>query len=167
LAVWVIVTTTSAAARSTQQDAPLLRRRVLENGVQHDDRRYGQRIHDRQDVDAVGTAVDAVLVLDDDHVEAVEAAYGGARAVRGAVHQVRYHVRAGRELGIVNHPDDAERTRPELQVPDQSGAERRQAALRRRIGAEHPDGRRAGPGCGLEAQLRGLVNGADRHVRFS
>ena len=30
-----------------QQDAPLPVR-VLENGMQHDDRRHGQRIHDRQ-----------------------------------------------------------------------------------------------------------------------
>ena len=126
-----------------QQDVPLRRRRVLKDGVQHDDRRHRQRIDDPQDVDPVRAAVDAVLVLDDHHVEAVEVTDGGTGTVRGAVHQLRHHLRAGSRLGLVDELHHAERPRRELHVLDESGTERRQAALGRRVGADHADRGRA------------------------
>jgi hypothetical protein len=113
------------------------------------------------------TATDRISTTKRVPDDTTEAAYGRVRAVRGAVHQMRHHVRAAPELGIIHYPDNTERTRREVQVLYESRAERRQAALGRRIGAEHPDAGWAGPGRGVETHLRELVNGADRHVRFS
>jgi hypothetical protein len=52
-------------------------------------------------------------------------------------------------------------------VLDESSAERRQTALRRWIGAQHPDGGRTGAVRGFEAELGGLMSSAGRHVEFS
>jgi hypothetical protein len=154
-------------SEEAEQDVPLPGRRIPEDGVQHDDRRNGQRVQDGQDVDAVGAAVDAVLVLDHHRVEAVEATYGGTRAVRETVDQMRHHVPVVPEHGIVDHPHDTERTRATAQVLDESRAERGQTALGRWTGAQHPDGSRTGVVRGFVAELCGLVGSARRHVRFS
>ena len=124
--------------------------------MQHDDRRHRQRVDDPQDVDAVRPAVDAVLVLDDHHVEAVEATNRSAGTVRGTVHQLRHHIRTGPRLDLVDHLHHSERPRREVQVLDESGTERRQAALRRRVGADHADRGRSRRSCGGTAYLRGF-----------
>ena len=146
-----------------QQDVPLPFDGVLEDGVHHDDRRHRHRVDDLQDVDAVRAAVDAVLVLDDHHVEAVEATDGGADTVRGAVHQLRHHVVTGLRRRLVDHLHHAERPRGELQVPDERRAERRQAALGRRVGADHADRGRSRVRCGGTADPCGGMDGTDRH----
>ena len=60
----------------------LLRCRVFEHRVGDDDGRHAQRLHDLDDLVAVGAAVDAVLVLDDRDVAAVEQ-FGGGSCGRG------------------------------------------------------------------------------------
>jgi hypothetical protein len=58
------------------EDRLLQRRRGGEHGVQDHDRRDGQVAQQRQHLVAVVTGVDAVLVLDDRHVEAVQCVRG-------------------------------------------------------------------------------------------
>ena len=58
--------------RDLLQHRTLVRRRVFENSVRNDDRRDSQAVDDVDHFVTVGTAVDAVLVLDDGDVALVE-----------------------------------------------------------------------------------------------
>ena len=60
--------------RDLLEHRTLVRRRVFEDRVRYDDRRDPQRADDVNHLVAVGTAVDAVLVLDDRDVTLVEQA---------------------------------------------------------------------------------------------
>ncbi len=71
-AVCVIVTTALAASMTSLEDHALPCRGSRQHGMQDHDARHAQRFKQRNDVLAVGPAVDAVLVLHDRDIEAVE-----------------------------------------------------------------------------------------------
>src|SRR5258706_7291446 len=77
------------------EDHALPWRGVGQHRMQDHDGRYEQRFEQRDDVLAVGPAVDAVLMLDDHHVEAVKYLCRRCRARGGAVHEVM-NARAGK-----------------------------------------------------------------------
>ena len=64
---------------------PLVRRRVRDHGVGDHDRRHDEGVQHGEHLVAVGAAVDAVLVLDDRHVGAIEHVDGRGDAVRRGV----------------------------------------------------------------------------------
>src|SRR5581483_7529336 len=80
------------------QHLSLVRGRVDEHGVEHDDDRGGEPVQDGQDLVAVGAAVDAVLVLDDHGVEAVEDGGGLCFTARGGGDELMDDVGAGTPL---------------------------------------------------------------------
>ena len=110
-------------------------RRIFEHRVSDDDRRDAQSGHDLDDFVSVGTAVDAVLVLDDGDVALVEQ-LGGCRDGRSrAVDELADDVGL---LGDVTVGDahDADVGASGCQSVGQRRAEGRQAARCRRVGAE-------------------------------
>jgi hypothetical protein len=113
-------------------------RRIDEDGVEDDDDRNGEPLQDGEDLVAVGPAVDAVLVLDDDGVEAVE---NGGRlrfAARRAGDEVMHDLGSDAALEPVDHPNHADVAagRPRLQFPRQGGGEGGQPAFGGRVGGQ-------------------------------
>jgi hypothetical protein len=123
------------------EDRALPRGRLREDGVQHHDARHPQRVEQRHEVLAVEAAVDAVLVLDNRDIEAVQHLERGRRAPAGPVHEVMHDLGPGPRQGLpgpglVENADHACVIAWPAQVSEQRGAEGREPALRRRIGAE-------------------------------
>ena len=109
--------------------------RIFEHRVSDDDRRDAQTGHDLDDFVSVGTAIDAVLVLDDGDVALVEelggCRYGRSRAVDELADDVGL-------LGDVTVGDahDVDVGASGCQSVRQGRAKGRQAARCRRVGAE-------------------------------
>ena len=125
-----------------------------QHGVQHGDDRHPYPVQHFQHLRAVRPAVDAVLVLDDRHVEAAQRRRDRRGRLGVAVRQLGHDLRRDRKRPFTaDHLHDrGGRPGPGLiQVPHQRGAERRDAALRGRIGAEHS---KIGHGSGLSRKGR-------------
>ena len=126
-----------AVAGELDEDHALALGRRGEDGVEHDDRRDRQRSYDVQDVDAVGAAEDAVLVLDDRDIAGVQAR--GRRPGTGRViaHPLLADLAWEPGLDRVHHGHDLDHVVDTAQRVDEGRAERCEPALRGRIGAEH------------------------------
>ena len=153
-AVSVITITSSAWPQSVSRTCCLVRGRLREHRVQGDDERLRQLLGERQDVFAVAAAEDAVLVLQQHHVD-VPADRGCAPHVRSRrVFLARSSPRlqaavAGRLVDDHNLRDSLDIVEPDQRSPD-IGRKRSDSASTRRIGR---DDRRAHP-CGRAANLK-------------
>ncbi len=121
----------------------LLQHRLLpgcgtaQHGVQDDDARHPQPAHQPQHVRAVGAGVDAVLVLDDRDVVAVEGVGGSPPAVGVVPRPGVRHVGARRSVaGAGGHPDHAAGGGTGGEGGGQGRVEGGQTAAGRRVGAE-------------------------------
>src|SRR4029079_9341728 len=88
------------------EDLTLVCRRVGQHGVQDDDARHPDLVQQVQDLAAVGSAVDAVLVLHDGDVAPVQ--LRGRAVDRGGVigDKLPYHLVAGSWYGRVDEAND-------------------------------------------------------------
>ena len=118
------------------EDRALPWRGVRQDRVQDHDARYVQRFEQRDDVLAVGAAVDAVLVLHDHDVEAVEHLGCRCRARSRAVHEVMHDLVCIPRHRLVQHAHDGYLIARLRQMSEQRRAEGGQPALCGRIGAE-------------------------------
>ena len=112
---------------------------IGEDGVGDDDGRNPQLLEHAEDLVAVVAAVDAVLVLDDGHVTAVDQLRALARGPGGAGHQLADDAVA-RRRGAIGHPDDVDRGAEGGETVGQGGAEGGQPARRRWVGADDREG---------------------------
>ena len=122
-----------------------MRSRPPGNGMQYDDRRNGQSGEDVHNLLAVGSAVDAELVLDDGHIAAVEQSGAGGHRGLGAVDEFADDAIAGTRQPV-SHPHHVDRGAVGGQSICQRRGEIRQSAWGGRVGAEQADGRSAATG---------------------
>ena len=114
--------------------------RIFQHRMGDDDRRHPQALHDLDDLVAVRSAVNAVLVLDDGDVAAVEQLRGGRDGRRRAVDELAGDVGALRR-GAVGDADDLDVDAPRGQAHGQGGAEGRQAACCRGVRTQNTETR--------------------------
>ena len=119
------------------EHAPLPLGRRLAHGVRHHDRRDGQPIDQLEDLVAVRTRVDPVLVLDDRHVGAIEHVGTGAPRAEGTGHGCQDQRVV--EPGTRRDPHDVDGVAPGDQAGGQRSGERGDAAGGRRERPEHAE----------------------------
>ena len=122
--------------RDFLENRTLVWRRVFENRVGDDDGRNTQPGDDVDDIVAVDTAVDAVLVLDHRDVILVQHVGAGRDRRCRTVGELPDDPRVRRRLAV-GHLNDANLDAIRAQPVGQRSAERRQPAARRRICAEN------------------------------
>ena len=129
--------------RDRLENRTLVWRRVFEDCVGDDDRRHPQPVDDVHHVVSVDTAIDSVLMLDDGDVALVQQLAARRYRCRRTVDQLSDHPLA-RGRRPVGHAHDTHIGAIRAQGVGQGSGERRQPAMRRRIGTEDADTKRLG-----------------------
>ena len=117
-------------------------RRLDQHGVQDHDAGHPEQVEDIDDALAVGSVVDAVLVLHHHHVEGVQGRGRAFHRVGLAVHHVMHDRRPGEGSGPLEHSDDAGLMAGGCDLRLERGSERRQPALGRGKAAQESKRRR-------------------------
>ncbi len=116
------------------QDLALMRGRIHEDRVEHHDDRDGELVEDGEDLIAVRSAVDPVLVLDDHDVESAEDLRGLGLTPRRTGDEVVDNLRRLTGGKGVDDPHNADRTGRKAvpKLGEEGGGKGGQAAFRRR-----------------------------------
>ena len=153
--------------------------RGAQDGMEHHDDRCRDTAEKREYFFAVPAAIDAVLMLQDDHVAVVELPDSGSHRHRVTGDQVAPHMvprggrwaeESGRLIGV-DQPDDGAPVAPDRvdQLGRQRRGERRKPADGGRVGADEAEAQWTGGGHGEEPFDGGVTGHGDKpeHSRHS